>query len=75
MRPKARAVDRELILHHDGLALLFTPPFDRSPLDPGYINEYPPAVRENGGQDTHAALWSVMDFAGTRPGRDRRRHR
>jgi len=26
-----RAVDRQLILHHDGLALLFTPPFDRSP--------------------------------------------
>jgi cyclic beta-1,2-glucan synthetase len=58
-----RAVDRELILHHDGLALLFTPPFDRSPLDPGYIKGYPPGVRENGGQYTHAALWSVMAFA------------
>jgi len=59
-----RAVDRELILHHDGLALLFTPPFDRSPLDPGYIKGYPPGIRENGGQYTHAALWSVMAFAG-----------
>ena len=58
------AVDRELILPHDGLALLFTPPFDRSPLDPGYIKGYPPGVRENGGQYTHAALWSVMAFAG-----------
>ena len=58
------AVDRELILHHDGLALLFTPPFDRTPLDPGYIKGYPPGVRENGGQYTHAALWSVMAFAG-----------
>jgi cyclic beta-1,2-glucan synthetase len=58
------AVDRELILHHDGLALLFTPPFDRPPLDPGYIKGYPPGVRENGGQYTHAALWSVMAFAG-----------
>jgi cyclic beta-1,2-glucan synthetase len=57
------AVDRELILHHDGLALLFTPPFDRPPLDPGYIKGYPPGVRENGGQYTHAALWSVMAFA------------
>jgi cyclic beta-1,2-glucan synthetase len=57
------AVDRELILHHDGLALLFTPPFDRTPLDPGYIKGYPPGVRENGGQYTHAALWSVMAFA------------
>jgi cyclic beta-1,2-glucan synthetase len=57
------AVDRELILPHDGLALLFAPPFDRSSLDPGYIKGYPPGIRENGGQYTHAALWSVMAFA------------
>ena len=47
----------------DGLVLLFTPPFDRTPLDPGYIKGYPPGVRENGGQYTHAALWSVIAFA------------
>jgi len=58
------AVDRELILPHENLALLFTPPFDRSWPDPGYIKGYPPGVRENGGQYTHAALWSVMAFAG-----------
>ncbi len=58
------AVERELILPQDGLALLFTPPFDRSTPDPGYIKGYPPGVRENGGQYTHAALWSVMAFAG-----------
>jgi len=58
------AVEQELILPHDGLALLFTPPFDRTPLDPGYIKGYPPGLRENGGQYTHAALWSVMAFAG-----------
>ena len=57
------AVEAELILAHDGLALLFTPPFDRSPHDPGYIMGYPPGVRENGGQYTHAALWSVMALA------------
>jgi len=57
------AVDRELILPHDGLALLFKPPFNHTPLDPGYIKGYPPGVRENGGQYTHAALWSVMAFA------------
>jgi cyclic beta-1,2-glucan synthetase len=57
------AVERELILPHDGLALLFTPPFDRSAPDPGYIKGYPPGVRENGGQYNHAALWSVMAFA------------
>lgn len=57
------AAERELILPHDGLALLFTPPFDHTPLDPGYIKGYPPGVRENGGQYTHAALWSVIAFA------------
>jgi len=57
------AVERELIRPGDGLALLFTPPFDRTALDPGYIKGYPPGIRENGGQYTHAALWSVMAFA------------
>jgi cyclic beta-1,2-glucan synthetase len=57
------AVDRELIRPADGLALLFAPPFDKTTLDPGYIKGYPPGVRENGGQYTHAALWSVMAFA------------
>ena len=45
------------------MALLFTPPFDKTPADPGYIKGYPPGIRENGGQYTHAALWSVMAFA------------
>ncbi|WP_244511018.1 GH36-type glycosyl hydrolase domain-containing protein [Magnetospirillum fulvum] len=57
------AVERELIRPTDQLALLFTPPFDLTPLDPGYIKGYPPGIRENGGQYTHAALWSVMAFA------------
>ena len=57
------AVERELIRPTDRLALLFAPPFDETPLDPGYIKGYPPGIRENGGQYTHAALWSVMAFA------------
>jgi cyclic beta-1,2-glucan synthetase len=57
------AVDENLILHDDRLALLFTPPFDQSTPDPGYIKGYPPGIRENGGQYTHAALWSVQAFA------------
>ena len=57
------AVERELILPQDGLALLFTPPFDQGSPDPGYIKGYPPGLRENGGQYTHAALWSVMALA------------
>ena len=58
------AVERELVRAEDGVALLFTPPFDKTPLDPGYIKGYPPGIRENGGQYTHAALWSVMALAG-----------
>jgi cyclic beta-1,2-glucan synthetase len=57
------AVDENLILRDDGLALLFTPPFDQTTLDPGYIKGYPPGIRENGGQYTHAAIWSVQAFA------------
>ncbi len=57
------AVKRELIRPQDAVALLFTPPFDQTGLDPGYVKGYPPGVRENGGQYTHAALWSVMAFA------------
>lgn len=57
------AVERDLIRPEDGLALLFAPPFDKTTHDPGYIKGYPPGIRENGGQYTHAALWSVMAFA------------
>ncbi len=57
------AVERNLILPKEGVALLFAPPFDKTALDPGYIKGYPPGIRENGGQYTHAALWSVMAFA------------
>jgi cyclic beta-1,2-glucan synthetase len=57
------SVERELIRSKDSLALLFAPPFDKTPLDPGYIKGYPPGIRENGGQYTHAALWSVIAFA------------
>lgn len=46
-----------------GLVKLFTPPFDKAPLDPGYIRGYVPGVRENGGQYTHAAVWVAMALA------------
>lgn len=57
------AVDEYLIRRGDGLISLFTPPFDKSKLDPGYVKGYVPGVRENGGQYTHAALWTVIAFA------------
>ena len=47
----------------ESLVQLLEPPFDRSPLDPGYIKGYVPGVRENGGQYTHAAIWAAMAFA------------
>ncbi len=58
------SVDEYLIRRGDGLVLLFTPPFNNSDLEPGYIKGYVPGVRENGGQYTHAALWTLMAFAG-----------
>ncbi|MGC2774472.1 MAG: glycosyl transferase, partial [Bradyrhizobium sp.] len=57
------SVREHLIRSDDGLALLFTPPFDRTSRDPGYIKGYPPGIRENGGQYTHAAAWSVIAYA------------
>ena len=44
-----------------GIVRLFDPAFDAGgSQDPGYIKSYPPGVRENGGQYTHAALWLSM---------------
>src|SRR4030095_674286 len=57
------AVEEYLIRRGDALAILFTPPFDKSALDPGYIKGYVPGVRENGGQYTHAALWTLIAYA------------
>ncbi|MBI4885900.1 MAG: carbohydrate-binding protein [Acidobacteria bacterium] len=54
------AVRTSLIVRGSRLLLLLSPPFDRSAQDPGYIKGYPPGVRENGGQYTHAAVWVVM---------------
>ena len=57
------AVAEHLVRSADQLLLLFTPPFDKTPRDPGYIKGYPPGIRENGGQYTHAAVWVAWAFA------------
>jgi len=57
------AVDRHLVNRQDGLIRLLMPSFDQMPRDPGYIKGYVPGVRENGGQYTHAAVWTVLAFA------------
>jgi cyclic beta-1,2-glucan synthetase len=57
------SVDRRLVRRDVRLIQLLDPPFDKSDLNPGYIKGYVPGVRENGGQYTHAAIWTVMAFA------------
>jgi cyclic beta-1,2-glucan glucanotransferase len=57
------SVDEHLVRYDDRLIQLLAPPFDKSPLDPGYIKGYLPGIRENGGQYTHAAVWTAMAFA------------
>lgn len=58
-----QSVYNHLIREEDGLLLLFKPPFDKTPRNPGYIKGYLPGIRENGGQYTHAAIWAVWAFA------------
>ncbi|MGV8856320.1 MAG: GH36-type glycosyl hydrolase domain-containing protein [Devosia sp.] len=57
------SLEKHLIRGDDSLALLFTPPFDATARDPGYIKGYPPGLRENGGQYSHAAMWAILAFA------------
>lgn len=57
------SVFEHLVLSNDQMILLFTPPFDKTDRDPGYIKGYLPGVRENGGQYTHAASWVVIASA------------
>ena len=64
------AVYTRLVRRDRALIQLLDPPFDKSDLNPGYIRGYVPGVRENGGQYTHGALWTVMAFAALR---DRKR--
>ncbi|WP_165354816.1 GH36-type glycosyl hydrolase domain-containing protein [Tropicimonas sp. IMCC6043] len=66
-RRAMEAVDSHLIDRENDLARLFTPPFGTDPdlrsQDPGYIAGYPPGLRENGGQYSHAAMWSILAWA------------
>ena len=57
------SLEQHLVREDARLLMLLTPPFDKTPLDPGYIKGYLPGVRENGAQYTHAALWAVLATA------------
>ncbi len=63
MRQAMEAVDTYLVHRDSALVQLLDPTFDHSDPSPGYIQGYLPGVRENGGQYTHAAVWSAMAFA------------
>ncbi len=58
-----QAVEQHLIDDAQRIIRLLTPPFDAGKLDPGYIKGYPPGIRENGAQYTHAATWVVLAYA------------
>jgi cyclic beta-1,2-glucan synthetase len=57
------AAEEYLVRRGDGLVMLLTPPFEHSDVDPGYVKGYLPGIRENGGQYTHAAVWSILALA------------
>lgn len=57
------SVMERLVKWDERLILLFTPPFDKTPRDPGYIKGYLPGIRENGGQYSHAAMWTIWAMA------------
>lgn len=51
---------RYLVKEEDALSLLLAPPFNKTSKNPGYIKNYIPGIRENGGQYTHAAIWLAI---------------
>lgn len=59
-RQAMAAVDSELVDHEAGLLRLLTPPLRQAEPSAGYIQAYPPGVRENGGQYSHGAIWALM---------------
>ncbi|HXO74332.1 MAG TPA: protein ndvB, partial [Puia sp.] len=57
------SLDKYLVKRDLKLIQLLSPPFNAHQLNPGYIMGYVPGIRENGGQYTHAAVWTLMAFA------------
>jgi len=57
------SLEANLLKRDPPLALLFTPPFEKSLQEPGYVKAYPRGIRENGGQYTHAGVWTVIALA------------
>jgi cyclic beta-1,2-glucan synthetase len=54
------AVETHLVDQESGLIRLLDPPLVNALPSAGYIQAYPPGVRENGGQYSHAGVWALM---------------
>ena len=54
------SVEDRLVDHDAGLIRLLDPPLAHAQPSAGYIQAYPPGVRENGGQYSHAGVWALM---------------
>jgi cellobiose phosphorylase len=63
VRTAMESLENRLLDRDNGLIYILTPPFDETTPSPGYIEGYPPGVRENGGQYTHGAVWAAMAWA------------
>ncbi|MES2508676.1 MAG: glucoamylase family protein [Pseudomonadota bacterium] len=65
MQSAMQSMNQQLVDEEAGLLHLLAPPLEKSANNPGYIQAYPPGVRENGGQYSHAAVWAMMAQAQT----------
>ena len=54
------ALDTHLVDAEAGLIKLLAPPLQSQHPSAGYIQAYPPGVRENGGQYSHAGVWALI---------------
>ncbi|MEO6662114.1 MAG: glucoamylase family protein [Rubrivivax sp.] len=54
------SVERLLVDEGLGVVRLLDPPLAKAEPEAGYIQSYPPGVRENGGQYSHAGVWALM---------------
>ena len=60
VRTALESAMKMLFNREDDLLMLLTPPFEGKEFEPGYIANYLPGVRENGGQYTHGAIWAII---------------
>ncbi len=59
-RQAMSAMASHLVDDEHGLIKLLDPPLVNAVPSAGYIQAYPPGVRENGGQYSHAGVWAVI---------------